>query len=31
MEEIIQKYHSYTSDERALKFVKPKKKYTGML
>lgn len=31
MEEIIQKYHFYSENERALKFVKPKKKYTGML
>ena len=31
MEEIIQKYHFYSQDEGALKFVKPKKRYSGML
>lgn len=31
MEEIFQKYHNYSEDEAALKYVKPKKRYTGLI
>ena len=31
MEEIIQKYHNYSKDEAALKYVKPKNRYTGLI
>ena len=31
MEEILQKYHNYSKDEAALKFVKPKNRYTGLI
>lgn len=31
MEEIVQKYHFYTKDEAALKYIKPKAKYTGLI
>lgn len=31
MEEIIQKYHHYSKDEDALKYVKPKSRYGGLL
>jgi hypothetical protein len=30
MEEIIQKYHYYSKDEAALKYIKPKSKYSGL-
>jgi len=31
MEEVIQKYHHYSQNEAALKFIKPKNKYSGLI
>lgn len=31
MEEIIQKYHYYSQDQAALRYVKPKNKYSGLI
>lgn len=31
MEEILHKYYHYTKDEAALKIIKPKAKYSGLI